>query len=202
MKQCLIIGKANAGKTLLLINFAEHLGARSLRLSVERSDGSVSEASFGLSEARKTLVDAVPHKTLGLQTLTLSLPAGKTVRRVQLADSPGLSEDIHEEEEIRRAMAQTLRHLRLAGMVLHVVDASRVGEAGAVEAMGEVDLQIASYAPHRGPYAILANKMDLPLARAGLQTIQKAFRGHLVIPVSALEKKGLREVRSFVWRYA
>lgn len=202
MKQCLIIGKANVGKTLFLINFAEFLGARSLRLSMERSDGSLSEGAFSLTEARKALVDAVPHKTLGLQTLTLSLPIGKNVRRVQLTDSPGLSEDIHEAEEVRRSMAQTLRHLRLAGMVLHVVDAAQVGEAGSVEAAGEVDLQIANYAPHRGPYAILANKMDLPLAKPGLQAIQRAFRGHLIIPVSALEKNGLREVRSFVWRYA
>ena len=202
MKQCLIIGKANAGKTLLLINLAEFLGARSLRLSLERSDGSLSEGAFSLSEARKSLVDAAPHKTLGLQTLTLSLPSGKTVRRVQLTDSPGLSEDIHEAAEVRRSMAQTLRHLRLAGMVLHVMDAAQVGEAGSVEAMGEVDLQIAAYAPHRGPYAVLANKMDLPLAKPGLQAIQRACRGHLIIPVSALEKKGLREVRSFVWRYA
>lgn len=202
MKQCLIIGKANAGKTLFLINFAEYLGARSLRLSVERSDGSASEASFSLTDARKTLVDAVPHKTLGLQTLTLSVPGGKTVRRLQLSDSAGLTEDIHEASDVRRAMAQTLRYLRHAGMVLHVVDASQVGQEGAVEAMGEVDLQIARYAPERGPYAIVANKMDLPLAKQGLQTILQTFRGKLVLPVSALEKRGFREVRTFVWKHA
>jgi len=202
VRQCLIIGKANAGKTLFLINFAEYLGARSLRLSVERSDGSVSDASFGLADARKALVDAVPHKTLGLQTLTLSVPRGKTVRRIQLTDSAGLSEDVHETIDVRKAMAQTLRHLRLAGMVLHVVDASQVGQEGAVEAMGEVDLQIARYAPQRGPYAIIANKMDLPLAKSGLQTIVQTFRGQPVLPVSALEKRGFREVRSFVWKHA
>ena len=202
MKEALIIGKANAGKTLFLINFAEFLGARALKIAQTAADGRASDLRFAPVEARKSLVDAVPHKTRGLQAISVDFPSGKTSKTVGLTDTTGLTEGIHEDLEVRRSMAQTLGRLRTADIILHIIDASKVGEAGAVEAMGEVDLQIARYAPFRGPYGILANKMDLAWSRAGLARIAERFPGHRIIPISALERRGFREVRGFIWKYA
>lgn len=202
MKEALIIGKANAGKTLFMINFAEFLGARGLKIAQTAADGRASEARLATAEARRSLVDAVPHKTRALQAVSIDFPSGKTLKSVNLTDTTGLTEGIHEDPEVRRAMAQTLARLRTVDIILHIIDASKVGEAGTVEAMGEVDFQIARYAPFRGPYSILANKMDLPWSRAGIARIVERFPGQRIIPISALERRGFREVRGFVWKYA
>ncbi|HEY8414587.1 MAG TPA: GTP-binding protein HSR1, partial [Thermaerobacter sp.] len=67
--------------------------------------------------------------------------------------------------------------------------------------IAEVERQVARYLPLRSPYAILANKMDLPHAARGLATIRGEFRGRAVLPISALRQTGFREVRRFVARY-
>ena len=55
--------------------------------------------------------------------------------------------------------------------------------------MGEVDYQLAQFAQLKRGYAILANKMDLPDAKEGLDKIKSEFSGNLIIPISALHKK-------------
>src|SRR5690606_10867293 len=106
-----------------------------------------------------------------------------------------------EDRQVRLAVAQTLRALRWAHATLHVIDADRVGREGR-DAIAEVERQIARYLPLRAPYAVLANKMDLPFAPRGLATIRKEFAGRTVLPISALRQSGFREVRRFVVRYA
>lgn len=196
VKECLIVGKPNVGKTLFLLNFSQFLGLKVGDITRENPDGSLETRAYRLEQARDTLVGEEPHTTRGLLALTVSLTRGKARLKVTLVDSTGLTDSIHSAEDIRRAMVQTLRRLRKADLVLHLVDAAEVGLSPL--ALGEVDYQIARYASQRCPYLILANKMDLPAAASGYRVIKEAFSGYNVLKISALEKTGFREVKAFL----
>lgn len=200
MKSCLVIGKPNAGKTAFVLAFAAHVGLTSINVRAIAPDGAVVTRTLALTDAGRDLVAPSPHKTTCLQSLEIALPAGKTRRTCELLDSTGLSERIHESDAVRRGMAQTLRSLRGAAVVLHLIDASRADRAGAVEALTDLDREIAAFAGGRTAYAILASKMDLPGAGRGLQMIRQTFPHQRVIPISAVKGWGMKEVRAFVVR--
>lgn len=200
MKSCLVIGKPNAGKTAFVLSFAAYLGLTSVSLRAIQPGGASSTRTFALADAERDLIAAVPHRTTCLQSLEVTLPVGKGRRVCELLDSTGLVERIHESEGVRRGMAQTVRSLREAGVVLHLIDASRVDQPGAVEALSDLDREVARFISGQTAYAILASKMDLPGAKDGLQVIRANFPRQRVIPVSAVKRWGMGEVRAFVAR--
>ncbi len=203
-KRCVVVGKTNVGKTLFAINFAEHLGAKTVllrRAGSGRPDGAGYRISYSPEDARGEMVSAEPHRTLTPQVLVVEMRAGKVRREADVVDTPGLGDHIDERLEVRQGMAAALRAVYEADLVLHVVDASRVGDPAAEEAPGEVDQQLARFARFKAGYAILANKMDLPGADAGLRAIRQLFPGEYVIPMSALRSTGFDEVRAFVRRH-
>lgn len=201
LKACIVIGKANVGKTLFAINFAGYLGITSLEIEFTPADGKTYRRTLSQPEALQSLISPNPHHTLGLQRIQIQMPGFKGRKEFALVDTSGLTEDIPEQPLIRRAMAQTLAQVREAAIILHLVDASSVGKLGAVEAMGQVDWQVAQFGGMRDGYAILANKMDLPEAAAGLAQIRQELPGHPILPISALLRTGFSEVKQFVWRH-
>lgn len=198
MKECAIVGKPNAGKTLFLVNFAEFLGLRELELTVNQPGGPSLKRRFTTESARRELVSPRPHETLALQSAEVKLPVRKTVRLVQLTDTSGLVDGIHDSPEVRQAMVQTLKKLRNADLIIHLVDADRA--ANGDEAVTELDFQIARYASRRGGYLVLANKMDRPGAIQGYRRLKILMKGYPVLPISALYRQGFKEVKAFVWR--
>lgn len=203
-RRCVVVGKTNVGKTLFAINFAEYLGAKMVvlrRAGPRGLDGEGYRISYSPQDARADLVSAEPHRTLEPQALVVEMRVGKMRREADVVDTPGLGDHIDERSEVRQGMAAALRAVYEADLVLHLVDASRVGDAAAPEAAGEVDQQLARFARFKAGYVILANKMDLPGADAGLRTIRQLFPGEYVIPMSALRSAGFDEVRSFVRRH-
>lgn len=201
MKRCIVMGKTNVGKTLFVLNFADYLGLRRLTVTVRQPDHTVQTRNVQLQPAIKEWVSDLPHHTKAMHSIVLELPVGKGVKRFEMVDTSGLTEGIPKDLAVRRAMAQTLALVREADLVLHVVDASQASTKGAVQALGEVDFQVAQFAQMKGGYLILANKMDLPAAREGLERIRREFVGHHIIPISALTREGFREVKRFVWRW-
>ncbi|NLA58093.1 MAG: GTP-binding protein HSR1 [Firmicutes bacterium] len=201
MKACMIIGKANVGKTLFAVNFAAYLGVSRLEIEFTTPSGETYRRILTQKEALQELISSHPHHTLGLQRLEIQLPGLKGKKRFALLDTSGLTDGIPQESMVRRAMAQTLGQVREAAIILHMIDASSVGKQGAVEAVGQVDWQVAQFGGMRTGYAILANKMDLPEAAAGLVEIRREFPGHVIFPISALLKTGFAEVKQFVWRH-
>ncbi len=201
MKRCIVIGKTNVGKTLFTLQFADYLGINSLEVAFEEPSGERSVRTYDLKTAIKELSSSEPHQTRRLQSIRLELPVGKGVKRFDIIDTSGLMEGIHTDASVRRAMAQTLAAVRDADLILHLVDASRAGEAGVLRAVGEVDYQVAQFAQIRDGYLILANKVDLPGAERGLERIKMEFSGHPVVAISALNRQGFREVKRFVWRW-
>ncbi len=192
MKEALVIGRPNVGKTLFTINFAEFLGQRRLEVLFRPRDGASYTRLYSVPQARADLVSEEPHQTVALQSVVLSVPRGKTVRRVVLTDSTGLTDDVHPASAVRRAMADTLRQVGEAAFILHLVDP--------VRRLGGVDLDILRYGRTKDGYALLANKMDLPGRAEGLRALAEAAGPVTVLPVSALKREGFAEVRTFVRR--
>ncbi|MCR4401708.1 MAG: 50S ribosome-binding GTPase [Firmicutes bacterium] len=200
MKRCVIVGRPNVGKTLLVLRLAEHLRADTVDVTFWHPRGDKEVRSYSISEAVRELVGPRPHQTRCLQSVVVGLPAGKGRRIVELVDTTGVVDYIHEDPQLRKAIAQTLGSIRPADVILHVLDAAEAGRCESGIAADTVDRQIADFAGSRGGYVIVANKMDLPEAARGLARLQRAFWGHTVVPVSAVAKTGLREVKRHVLR--
>lgn len=198
VSRCLVIGKTNVGKSVFVLHFARYLGLSQVYITSLDPAGNRHMCAYGVDAAVRDLSGTSPHQTRCLQSMTLELPAGKGTKSFELVDTSGLMDGIHVDIEVRRAMAQTLATVRQAQAILHMVDASKAGHRGAVEAIGEVDYQVAQFAQMRGGYCILANKMDLPGAARGLAIIRREFVGHVIIPISALYSQGFKDVKRFV----
>lgn len=198
--ETLIIGKPNVGKSLFLINFAAYLGLKQIRVSMTDSDGLVRRQQIPLDKARRQMVSHTVHKTTAVQTIDLEIAYGKSKRTLSMIDTVGVTDDIHQEASIRRAMAVTLDRMQRAQIILHIVDASAVS-AHSIESPGAVDDEIANYASLLVPYVILANKMDKTHAADGLLAIRERFASVPVIAISALTRRGFREVKGFVFRH-
>lgn len=200
IKECLVLGKVNVGKTLFVLNFAEFLGLKELDITFEYPSGKIKNKKYSLTHARGLLTDSAPHKTRSLQKIALKLPAGKGKKELILADSSGVIDGIHEDNEIRKGIAQTLLAITNASVILHIIDASVVGKISSIEKFGEIDTQIAEYADLKGGYVILANKIDIPTAEEGICILKEKFPDKKIIPISAKNKKGFKEVKTFVSR--
>lgn len=200
MSETLVVGKPNAGKTLFVLNFLAYLGETAVSLQVLDSSGESHLQRMPIDRARRELVAAAPHKTLQAQALSVTLTSRKAKKTLQMVDTAGVVDGIADREEVRRAMVDTLTRVQKATMILHVIDASAVGTDN-LEALGPVDRELAEFGPLVGPYAILANKMDKTWADSGLRALTEEFSRTRVIPISALTRRGFREVKGFVLRH-
>ncbi len=185
-----MLGRPNVGKTLFTLNFAEYLGQKRLEVLFRPRDGASFVRIYSIPQARADLVDDRPHRTLCLQSLVLGVPRGKSVEKVVLTDSTGLTDEIHSSSAVRRAMAGTLRQVAEAAFILHVVDPAQPLEG--------VDLDILRYGQTQNGYALLANKTDLPGRADKLAALAERAAPAPVLAVSALTGSGFREVRTFV----
>lgn len=190
MRECLIIGKPNTGKSLFFVNFARYLGVTHFRLGPEKPP-------LAAARAAEELVTPTPHHTRRLLRVILSTPS-RNGQITLLTDSTGLTDHALAAIEIRKAMVDTLRAFRRAAIILHLVDVTAA--AGSPTAPGTVDRELAELARRKAGYALLANKMDLPGAREGLKSLGRLGLPGPVIPVSALEGSGFPEVRHFLLR--
>lgn len=198
MRQCIIIGKTNVGKTLFLINFTEYLGAK--YFSIKSIDKKGLETSDRMSTRNAILryVDTNAHKTRRVQSVTVNIPIGKGKKKIEIIDTVGFTDNIHPDVSIRKAISRTLALVRSSDVILHMLDANAAKNKELSSSMGEVDYQIAQFAQLKRGYAILANKMDLPAANQGLVKIKQEFNENLIFPISALYRKGFKEVKTFV----
>ena len=196
---CVLVGRPNSGKTLFLINLCEHLGCGTLELETEGPAGGTLRRRLSPEEARRLLVGGAPQTTVGVQRVLVRIRRGKSGRECRLVDTTGLVESVHPDESVRWGMASSIGEMLRGRVVLHLVDASLVRE-GAVW-WGELEEQMDRYLSLRPGYAVLANKMDLPEAEAGLRNLLAQTPARRVFPVSALTRAGFREVVDFVRRH-
>ncbi|MEW6723604.1 MAG: GTPase domain-containing protein [Bacillota bacterium] len=196
MGTCLVVGGPNSGKTSLVLSLANLFGAELVIRTVTSAGKAVAWES---SRARCELVSAHPHTTLEAQTIRVTVRTVKAWKEFDLVDTAGLVSYIHHDEAIRRAMAQTVALLSSADLVLHLVDAATLG-SGLSEAVGPIDLELASYCHDHRSYLVVATKMDLATAPRGLARIRQLFPEGHIVPVSVVTGQGLKVVKSYIIR--
>ncbi len=200
MKNCLVIGRTNVGKTLFVINFASFLGLKNLSFTFLNSQGQKYNKVYSVDLAKKHLTSSKLHRTRSLQSVTIQFPVGKGRKKFILTDTTGLEDGIHREESIRKAMAQTLAAFQYADLIIHLLDISSINKSGYLESLDLIDRQLIEYGREKKNYIVLANKMDLPEAPDLLEKINGQISGVPVFPISSLTREGFSEVKSYVWR--
>jgi predicted GTPase len=200
-RQVLVVGKPNAGKTLLVLNLAAYLGRSTIAIALRDADGQTRDMRWPLARARHELVSSWPHKTLTSQLVRVEVPSHKTPRTFCLVDTAAVEDGIADRADVRRAMADTLGWMTEADVVLHVVDTAALGRA-VPSAFGPVDRELLEFAPLVTGYAVVASKMDQPEAGGGLRSLARTLgSGPTLIPVSAVTRQGFREVKRFLLRH-
>ncbi len=199
MRECVIIGRPNSGKTMFALNFAGYLGAKSVDVTFRTYDGLMTCRHFSLEEGKRELCGMALHKTRSLQSLVLRMTVGKTAVNFKLTDTCGVSEHIHQEEVIRKGMAQTIGLLRSADLILHMVDLSLIGRDFTNNSTS-IDHEFYKYGVTRKSYLLLGNKYDLSSAKDNLLRLAAAFPKATIIPVSALHSQGYRTQMTIKFR--
>lgn len=175
-RSCLLVGLPGAGKTAFARAFAAYLGGTASVRPAQAEEGPAQRFDLPLVDRRE----------------------GGRGTPLALIDAPALPEGISPDPGARRGAALTLRLLLESPVVLHVIDAARVGNAGA---LSPTDRAVAALGGVRWGglrRAVLATKMDLPPARLGLSLLEREMAPVRVIPVSAVARRGFREVRAFL----
>jgi small GTP-binding protein len=199
MRECVIIGRPNSGKTLFALNFAKYLGAKNIDVTFRTFDGLMTCRHFPLEEAKRQLCGIDLHKTRSLQSIVLNIAVGKTAVNFKLTDTCGVSEQIHADEGIRKGMAQTIGLLRSADFILHLIDLTNVKKDHAAN-QASIDYEFYNYGIARNAYILLGNKIDLGSAKENLLRLASEFPKATIIPISALYNQGFREVKAYVAR--
>jgi predicted GTPase len=196
--QILVAGRANAGKTLFILNFAEYLGYNNLTIKFKNSLEEMAKTDH-IEEFKSSLVSDSPNSTRCLQFMSMNVPVLKGKKAIEFIDSTGISSSIHYEQEVREGMVQTLILLKENIIIFHIIDASSLPSEKAVD---EVDMELYRYGSRRGNYMVLANKMDLKGSDEGFITLSGYMKGIKIIKVSALLKSGFDDVKRKVSQLA
>lgn len=199
MRDFIIVGLPNSGKTLFTLNFAAYLGSKHVEVTFRTYDGLITCRHFSVDEAKRELCSSTLHKTRSMQSVILKLAIGKTAINFKLTDTCGLTPQINHEESIRKGMAQTIGFMRSADFILHIVDLSLLTKEYVMDS-NSIDRHLYSYGISRHNYLLLANKIDLPNACDNLPRLAAAFEQANAIPVSALHSQGFKEVKAYVAR--
>lgn len=199
MREVVIVGRPNSGKTMFALTFASYLGVKQVDVTFRAVDDVLTCRHYSIQEAKRDLCSSVAHRTRTIQSIILRMTIGKTPVEFMLHDSCGVSEQINPDVAVRHGMAQTLKSMRYADYIFHVVD-MLYWSNHSFSPIGNIDHEIYQYGLARNAYTILANKIDIPLAREQLSKIDTAFPRAKIIPISALHGAGLKEVKACVAR--
>ncbi len=174
-----LVGRPNVGKTLLLINFAAYLGATEITREGPNS------ARISLEQARRECVSYVAHKHLA--ALTAGLTSSKFPHRgMILVDTPGIVDGVAEEAAVRQAIGRGLEELLRAQAILVVVTRELDDLASLDDALVELASRVA-------PTIIVDNKADMHPTNLGVR--RQHFADHPVLPLSAVTRRGFRELK-------
>lgn len=115
-------------------------------------------------------------------------------RSFVMADLPGLIEGAHEGVGLGH---QFLRHVERTRLIVHVIDMAALEGRDPYDDYVKINRELKEYdeALSKRPQIIVANKMDMPGAEENLRRFKEKLNDETPIyPISALTKKGLREL--------
>lgn len=142
-----------------------------------------------VSAARPKIAD-YPFTTLVPNLGVVSLGPGQSF---VLADIPGLIEGAHAGAGLGHDF---LRHVERTRVLLHIVDAGGLEGRDPVQDYEVINRELSLYDSRLGsrPQIVLANKIDLPEARAGAAALQDRVRtdGRKCFAISAATGEGVR----------
>jgi GTP-binding protein len=144
-------------------------------------------------------VAAYPFTTLHPMIGVVDFP---DYRRATVADIPGLIEGAHENLGLGHAF---LRHITRCRLLLFVLDMAGSEGRNPIEDLQHLRREIDLYDPRLSerPWHVVANKMDLPEAEDNLAAFRKRFPEREVLPVSAINQRGIEELKGALenWLY-
>ena len=139
-------------------------------------------------------VAAYPFTTLHPMIGVIDFPG---FRRATVADIPGLIEGAHLNVGLGHDF---LRHIVRCRTLLIVVDTAGSEGRDPVEDVKKIREELHQYDPllARRPWALVANKVDLPAAVENLPRLAQEFPGVSLVAVSASQKVNLKELTAFL----
>jgi len=138
---------------------------------------------------------AYPFTTLQPYLGIVQLPGE---RRFVAADIPGLIEGSHHGQGLGDRF---LRHIERTRLILYVLDAAACDGTEPARAFELLRSELRAYSPALAerPFAVAANKVDLPPAQTSLEPLKDSLACQLW-PISALQRKGLRSLLEALWK--
>jgi GTP-binding protein len=148
-----------------------------------------------ISAARPKIAD-YPFTTLVPNLGVVGYGEGKSL---VVADIPGLIEGAHRGEGLGHKF---LKHVSRTSLLIHLLDASIIGEKDPLADWLTVnrELELFDQALAEKPQMVVANKLDLPEARAKVQLLEKSFatKGYAFCAISAVTGEGLQELKRLI----
>ncbi|MBF8984502.1 50S ribosome-binding GTPase [Lutibacter sp. B2] len=194
MFKCLVIGKANVGKTLFTLNFINYLGFEKIKLTTLKYNGVEKTQEYELEHAKNLLSSDQSYSTSSLQSVDISFPLFNKKKEIKIIDSVGLSEGIENTFKLRKAMLQTLKEIEKSDLIIHIVDLTKDD----CLKPDSIDNHIVDYGISAKKYILLANKTDLLSENRSIVRLQKKFEKQHIIPISALNQKGFHNVKTYI----
>jgi GTP-binding protein len=115
-------------------------------------------------------------------------------RSFVMADLPGLIEGAHQGAGLGH---QFLRHIERTRVIVHVIDMAAIEGRDPYEDYLVINEELKQYNLRltERPQIIVANKMDMPNAEENLKVFKEKLQEDVpIFPISALTRKGLREL--------
>lgn len=191
--EALVVGRPNVGKTLFTVNFARYMGSSEISYPLTDGKGEVRRQRMGLDEARFRRVSHVSHRVVQPCEVQLEVDGFS----LKIVDSAGIPEGIHPDLAVRRAIAVTLQALLKAPVILLMMDASMNARRPPPD-LGPLDDELVGLSETVGQYVILANKSDQDPNGEGVRRIRQRYPTSRVIALSALTRRGFREVKQYL----
>jgi GTPase len=141
--------------------------------------------------AARPKVAAYPFTTLHPIVGVIEFPG---YRRATVADIPGLIEGAHRGVGLGH---EFLRHITRCRVLIFVVDVAGSEGRNPVEDLQNLRREIDLYDPTLSSRAwlVVANKMDLPVAKENLKALQERFPKVQILPTSAAKGEGIDDLK-------
>ncbi|WP_353894506.1 GTPase domain-containing protein [Proteinivorax hydrogeniformans] len=188
----LVTGRPNVGKTQFVISLAQFYNLKNVIYTFKATNGIKHKRKLSLSDCSKLLINSTANHTKNIYDFTIPIKKGKGHINIALMDSCGITSEIHHDNTVRAGIAQAIGHYSDCDAMFHVVDSHNYKQ------MSSVDEEIYSFGSELGYYLVLANKIDLLFSEMTISKIKNDFKNTIVLPISAKEGKGLKEVAYYV----
>lgn len=152
---------------------------------------------LGSISAAHPKVASYPFTTLHPHVGIVELPE---YQRVTIADIPGLIQGAHVNKGLGH---EFLRHIVRCKILLFVIDMAGSEGRNPLEDFHALRKELKLYDPMlvAKPWAVVANKMDLPEAAANLKAFQFKIQKVPIIPAAVKEGEGVELIKNFLAQF-